>query len=494
MAIEPFPQHPFFDTNSGWISVPWQQWFNLLVDNVGSGGGGGAVDSVFGRTGVVVAVSGDYDHPEIGNQTANDHHNEAHTIASHSDTTATGAELETLTDGSDADSLHAHAIANAHIASTSNPHSTDIDDVTPTTTKGDVIVEDGSNAIRLAVGLDGEVLTADSGETSGLKWAKADPGLSGDIYIDVGGNDTTGDGSSGNPFLTRQEVIGRLPRRIITQTDMLLGPGTYTNDIDTTGIVTIANLGFIARDTSDNDLFTNGAATSGGATTLTDSGATWVTNLFATGRVYIHQGTGIGQIRTISSNTGTILTVSSAWTTNPDATSKYVVCGVAIIDNSGPSDWIPNNIGNFTVKGFSYLNQATYSINTQNKSKGNIDYCHFDAQRGIDVFSYTNVSTIYNYYSVPSNSQGMVVQTFASGAAFASIFAGETKTGTTGVKTQLFSDFVQTGGAFANRFQDLNIGMETLNVALGEASGSQSFSNNNTNVSPAAAAVPEWNS
>ena len=32
----------------------------------------------------------------------------AHTVASHSDTTATGAELETLTDGSDADSLHDH--------------------------------------------------------------------------------------------------------------------------------------------------------------------------------------------------------------------------------------------------------------------------------------------------------------------------------------------------------------------------------------------------
>jgi|10_taG_2_1085330.scaffolds.fasta_scaffold00110_34 hypothetical protein len=32
----------------------------------------------------------------------------AHTIASHSDTTATGAELETLTDGSDADALHIH--------------------------------------------------------------------------------------------------------------------------------------------------------------------------------------------------------------------------------------------------------------------------------------------------------------------------------------------------------------------------------------------------
>jgi len=34
----------------------------------------------------------------------------SHTIASHSDTTATGAELETLTDGSNADALHVHTI------------------------------------------------------------------------------------------------------------------------------------------------------------------------------------------------------------------------------------------------------------------------------------------------------------------------------------------------------------------------------------------------
>jgi hypothetical protein len=36
-------------------------------------------------------------------------HEELHTIASHTDTTATGTELDTLTDGSNADSLHTHA-------------------------------------------------------------------------------------------------------------------------------------------------------------------------------------------------------------------------------------------------------------------------------------------------------------------------------------------------------------------------------------------------
>ena len=45
------------------------------------------------------------------------------------------------------------------------------DAILPTTTKGDIIVHDGTNNIRLAVGsTNGEALVADSGEASGLKW------------------------------------------------------------------------------------------------------------------------------------------------------------------------------------------------------------------------------------------------------------------------------------------------------------------------------------
>ncbi len=55
-------------------------------------------------------------HDSLSDVSVDDHHAQSHNIASHSDTTATGAELNTLTDGSDADGLHAHAVANAHIA------------------------------------------------------------------------------------------------------------------------------------------------------------------------------------------------------------------------------------------------------------------------------------------------------------------------------------------------------------------------------------------
>ena len=48
-------------------------------------------------------------HASTTGQTTDDHHAESHTIASHSDTSATGAELNTLTDNSMADTLHRHS-------------------------------------------------------------------------------------------------------------------------------------------------------------------------------------------------------------------------------------------------------------------------------------------------------------------------------------------------------------------------------------------------
>jgi hypothetical protein len=73
--------------------------------------------------------------------------------------------------------------------------------------------------------------------------------------------------------------------------------------------------------------FASGTATAGASTTLTNSAKTWATNQWANYQIRITGGTGQGQIRTIASNTGTAITVSAAWTTNPDATSVYVIEG-----------------------------------------------------------------------------------------------------------------------------------------------------------------------
>jgi hypothetical protein len=75
------------------------------------------------------------------------------------------------------------------------------------------------------------------------------------------------------------------------------------------------------------EAFATGTATAGAATTLTNSAKTWATNQWTNYQVRIVSGTGAGQIRTIASNTGTVLTVSASWSTNPDATSVYSIEG-----------------------------------------------------------------------------------------------------------------------------------------------------------------------
>lgn len=68
-----------------------------------------------------------------------------------------------------------------------------------------------------------------------------------------------------------------------------------------------------------------GTATSGASTTLTRSTSSWTVDRWAGGFVEILSGTGAGQCRRIASNTATALTVTRAWTTNPDATSVFAV-------------------------------------------------------------------------------------------------------------------------------------------------------------------------
>jgi hypothetical protein len=75
----------------------------------------------------------------------------------------------------------------------------------------------------------------------------------------------------------------------------------------------------------------SGTATSGAATTLTDSGQAWTVDEYINYVVWIHAGTGNGQYREITSNTATALTVAT-WGTNPDATSEYRIIPDCILD------------------------------------------------------------------------------------------------------------------------------------------------------------------
>lgn len=72
--------------------------------------------------------------------------------------------------------------------------------------------------------------------------------------------------------------------------------------------------------------FVQAIATSATATTISLSTATWPSSGWVNAQVRIMAGTGAGQIRTITANTGTQLTVAT-WTVTPDATSVFRIEG-----------------------------------------------------------------------------------------------------------------------------------------------------------------------
>lgn len=74
------------------------------------------------------------------------------------------------------------------------------------------------------------------------------------------------------------------------------------------------------------DPFSTGTASAWSTTTTLVTAKTWTANQRSNSQVRITGGTGIWQVRTISSNTTNTLTVS-AWTVTPDNTSTYAIEG-----------------------------------------------------------------------------------------------------------------------------------------------------------------------
>lgn len=133
--------------------------------------------------------------------------------------------------------------------------------------------------------------------------------------------------------------------RLMTPRWYVLNAGTLAAgsfryyDFATNAWTTLANTGLPATWGTDGKMvstpswldldfvsFATGTATSATSTTLVNSAKTWTVNSWSNYQVRITAGTGLGQVRSITSNTATTLTVPT-WTTTPDATSVYTIEG-----------------------------------------------------------------------------------------------------------------------------------------------------------------------
>jgi hypothetical protein len=153
--------------------------------------------------------------------------------------------------------------------------------------------------------------------------------------------------------------------RLLTPRWFLIGAGTTGSgsfrvyDFATNTYTTLANANLPASIGTDGKLVTahffmngqalsiaSGTATSGAASALTNTSKSWTTNQWTNFYLTITGGTGVGQQRTVSSNTSTTLSVSSAWAVQPDATSTYSL--------AGNDSWI-YYFGNNSATGYVYV-------------------------------------------------------------------------------------------------------------------------------------------
>lgn len=157
--------------------------------------------------------------------------------------------------------------------------------------------------------------------------------------------------------------------------------------------------------------FATGTATAGGANTISNTAKNWATNQWANYQIRITAGTGLGQIRTISSNTATQITVSSNWTTNPDNTSQYSIEG-----NDDFLYFTGNNTTTFyrySISGNSWSTLTSRSASTGAAISGHWVYGATDSAwsdennviNGRRIYTFRGNSSVnLDYYDIPSNS------------------------------------------------------------------------------------------
>jgi len=150
-------------------------------------------------------------------------------------------------------------------------------------------------------------------------------------------------------------------------------------------------------------------ATSGASTSLVDTNRTWTTSQWVNFQVRLTAGAGAGQVRSITANDATSLSVS-AWTTNPDNTSVYAIEG-----NDNYLYFMGNNstaLFRYSISGNSWSTLTARGAATAVGATGDWVY-------GVTADDWTNDSVIKNgrriysfrggatsaldYYDIPSN-------------------------------------------------------------------------------------------
>jgi hypothetical protein len=280
--------------------------------------------------------------------------------------------------------------------------------------------------------------------------------------------------------------------RLCTPVWYVLGSGTLASgsfrkyDFATNTWTTLVNTGLPATIGTDGKLIAtpswyddgyevqaSGTATSATGTTLVNSAKNWTASQWVNSQVRIVSGTGAGQIRTITANTATTLTVAT-WTTTPDATSVYQITG---------NDDFLYYMGNGAVTLYRYsISGNSWSTLSPSAARAVAPNTGMSAAwvrqvtdttwtdenaiiNGRRIYSFRGgATTAIDYYDIAAN-------TWVS----AITYAPATETFTTGSKYTYYGDFIYVQKDATNRWFRFNIpaaamdGWNTMPVVQGAA-------------------------
>jgi hypothetical protein len=146
------------------------------------------------------------------------------------------------------------------------------DALSPLTTKGDLVVNNGTNDVRLGVGTNGQLLTADSAEATGVKWAAAP------VSTTVS-DDTTTNASYYPTFATT--TSGTFSTATVSSTKLTYNPSL--GDLRATQLAASNGIMFTNQTINTSVTFPTGydgisgknSTIASGVTVTVPSGATW---------------------------------------------------------------------------------------------------------------------------------------------------------------------------------------------------------------------------